>query len=102
MSFLSNVKYFLQNLWEFKWFLWKNRWWDYTYIYIMLKYKLEADIKYYEKHSITVEADKIVYEIQEVLSILNKLINTTEIGEEERLKTQLFYDLKKNIRNWWD
>lgn len=101
--------------------IWKDRDWDYWYIYEMIKYKLEDTEAYIRKDGIHVnnkyDADKIKtalnllyilqseHYIQEYYDSTDKFtmegINKA-IAKQDKAHRIFFKFLDHNIRNWWD
>ena len=73
-NFFRNIKYGLENL--IMWFpvIWKDRNWDHTFIYEILKHKLDLTQKHLRKYGHHVDAEKDADRIKVCVNLLNRLI----------------------------
>ena len=68
------MKNFIKNIWNFRKFLWENRWWDYSFIFFMLREKLKIDVKYYKRHSINKYACDQIKRMNLCIKVLNRIL----------------------------
>ena len=90
-----NIKNGIKNLWIYKSIIWNDRWYDYSYIFKILEFKLEQNIKNWDKsHYVGSEFTKkrmiiCLQRIQEYntnLENLQELLFTKKISKLEYLK----------------
>lgn len=101
----------------------EDRDWDWIFICILLKAKLEKQRKYIEEYSYHVTKEKDIKNISIVIFLLNRIINDEYIfmpivkklkkinfkyghEKQEEIEKQdndmLFNILRKEMKNWWD
>lgn len=112
-----NIKNGLKNLWTYKSVIWNDRWYDYSYIFKILEFKLEQNIKNWDKaHYVGSEFTKkrmiICFQrIQEYntnLENLQELLFTKKISKLEYLKqkdkllNKTWKSFGRNIQRFWD
>ena len=75
VKFLCSVKRGIFNL--VKWFpvVWKDRWWDYEFLLIVLRFKLRDMEKNFREKGIHVHAEKDTNKMQRCLYALNRLLD---------------------------
>ena len=71
----NNIKSFIMNLWNFKKFLWVNRWWDSHFIFFMLREKLKVDVKYYKKYGHHLYVQRDIDKMELCIKLLNRIID---------------------------
>lgn len=78
----------------FKWFriIWNDRWWDYRYILIILKHKLELTEKEFRKNGHHVHANRDADNIHICILLINRLLAANYCETE--------YD--KHFKKWGD
>ena len=112
-----NIKNGLKNLWIYKSIIWNDRWYDYSYIFKILEFKLEQNIKNWNKaHYVGSEFTKkrmiiCLQRIQEYntnLENLQELLFTKKISKLEYLKqkdkllNRTWKSFGRNIQRFWD
>ena len=116
-NFIRNVK----RVWYWLPIIWKDRDWDYYYIYEMLKQKLIKVEQYILKDGIHIYNDVDAANIRTAINMIEKvqneyyldqyLMNANELGTEnmmkavedhDKAKQELFKFLADNIDSWWD
>ncbi len=117
-SFIGNIRRVL------RWLpiIWRDRDWDYYYIYEMLKQKLIATEEYIRKDGIHIynvtDADSIKKAIDMIEKVqkeyyLDKYLSEAEnwyndegmrkaIEDQDKARKELFEYLDANIEKWWD
>lgn len=106
----------------YKWFpvIWKDRDWDYYYIYQVLKFKLEKQASHLNKYGYHVNAGRDAELMMTCVRLINKLQNeeyyeryydstpmSTELmyecqAQHDKAKRLLFHILSERIDSWWD
>jgi hypothetical protein len=119
---IQNKIYSIKKLWRWIPIIYKDRDWDYWYIYEILKYKLEDMENYIRKDGIHVynehDADKIKtalklldriqseYYIQEYYDTVADKFCMTEVrkalDKQQKAQRIFFKFLDHNIQKWWD
>ena len=112
-----NIKNGIKNLWIYKSIIWNDRWYDYSYIFKILEFKLEQNIKNWDKaHYVGSEFTKkrmiiCLQRIQEYntnLENLQELLFTKKISKLEYLKqkdkllNRTWKSFGRNIQRFWD
>lgn len=69
------VKIGIRNFWRWKEVIWNDRNWDETYLYRIMKHKMELMYKDVEKYSHHLYVEDELKSIKKCISILNRLIN---------------------------
>lgn len=107
LSKFRSVKTGIKNL--IKWFpiIWKDRDWDYYFIYAILHKKLNNMEKFYSSDKAWASDSKDVAEqIKEAKVLCKRLMDEDYINivdkKKEEDKNKLFDIINKNINNWWD
>ena len=107
-----------------EWFptIYRDRWWDHSFLYSILKKKLEIMEKYFRRYGISTQAEKDADKMKKCVLLLDRLIKDDYIDykqerrwepkfrllleKEEQMINQdldlLFKILRKQIRCWWD
>ncbi len=114
---LYNIKNGIKNLWTYKSIIWNDRWYDYSYIFKLLEFKLKDTIKNWDKaHYVGSEFTKLrmqiilnrIQEYQTNLENLQELYFTKKISKSEyiilteELLNKTWKVLGKNIIRFWD
>lgn len=121
-NWFRSIKPGVKNL--IKWFpvIWKDRWWDHSYLYSILRYKLSLMEEGFRTSGISVNSEKDARNIKICILLLDRLIKddysndykkAKKLGKikefwehEEMLINQdldlLFKTMRKQIRSWWD
>jgi len=109
---LCNVKYGLQNLWKWKSIIYKDRDWDWAFLYTLLEVKLENMAMYHRSHGITCGAEEVAAEMQECARLLRRIrdeeydwVKGGNSAMQKELKAdeeKLWSMMKEKSRNWWD
>lgn len=73
--FWYNPKRFIINFINYRKFLANNMWFDHSYIFQILKMKLENDVKYYKKYSLSLNSGEYVEEMETCIKLLDRIIN---------------------------
>ena len=112
-----NLKNGIKNLWKYRNIIWKDRWYDYSYIIELLKFKLKDNIKnwdnaHYIGSDFTKKRMMVLYnrleEFDMNLENLQELYYTKKISKLKysELKRELimktWYSLGRNIQKFWD
>lgn len=107
------------------WFsvIWKDRWWDHHFFFVILHKKLSLMEKNFRKHGCYTRAEKDADKMKIVVNLLDRIIKdeyfenadkdskmkphykTVFEKEDELIKQDIemtFKLLKKYIRSWWD
>ena len=114
---LYNIKNGIKNLWTYKSIIWNDRWYDYSYIFKLLEFKLKDTIKNWDKaHYVGSEFTKLrmqiilnrIQEYQTNLENLQELYFTKKISKseyivlKEELLNKTWKTLGRNITRFWD
>ena len=83
-----------------EWFpiIWKDRDWDHTYFYIVLKHKLEMMSKYEKKYAIAERSAEIAEKMDEAVNLIDKLLNYDYTEEAEKPFYEVYPDFKLDIK----
>jgi hypothetical protein len=111
----------IKNLIRWTPILWKDRDWDYYFIYEILKYKLTFTEKFIREKGIHMHNNEDADSILKAIDLINKvqteyyldkyLSEATEWNKEgidkavedhDKGKQELFQHLNDNIEKWWD
>ena len=103
------------------WFpvIWKDRWWDHSFLYSILRYKLSLMEEGFRTRGMSINSEKDAHNIKICVLLLDRLIEDAYIDysikvgnirksfdEQEQMTNQdldlLFKILRKQIRVWWD
>lgn len=117
-----NVVYGIRNLIKWLPIIWKDRDWDWTFLMIILSFKLKNMSELHEKYSVykdykkrshdlktaSILADRIADEeyYYDVLNNKDKHSNVNAFKAKEKLHNRdiktLFRLMEKELKNWWD
>ena len=125
--FLWDVKHVHKTIWVgikniWKWFpvIWKDRDWDYYYIYQVLKFKLEKQANYLIKHGSHENANRDAELMMTCVRLINKLQNEEYYEryydsrpmsiemmrkcqtQHDKAKRLLFKIMNDRIESFWD
>ncbi len=119
MNLFRSFWYGVKNL--IIWFpiIWKDRWWDYYFLFVLLRKKLSIMEKNFRKYGMYLYAEKDADKMKKCLLVLNRLIEDdydVRASEKNSMKERkyhaeylkqqdidyLFDTLRKNILTWWD
>jgi hypothetical protein len=94
-QFFRNIEYGVENL--IVWFpiIWSDRNWDQTFIYTILRHKLDQTQKYFRKYGHHVNSDRDANNMKTCVLILDRLLN--DIYHEQAFKK---YDKKWGEANF--
>jgi len=102
------------------WFpvIWKDRWWDHSFLYSILRKKLELMEEGFRLHGMGLHSEMDAKNMKKCILLLDRLINDAYIDyskgnnirnsfeKEEMMIEQdldlLFNIIRKHIRTWWD
>jgi len=121
-DFFRGIKPGLANV--IRWFpvIYKDRWWDHSFLYSILRYKLLLMEKGFRTYGMSTNSEKDAHNIKICRLLLDRLVNDAYIDyegkrgwepkvrfsfekEEEMINQDLdmlFEILRKQIRCWWD
>jgi hypothetical protein len=93
MSYLRNLKYGIKNL--IRWFpiIWKDRNWDFYYIYLILRHKLHLTEQHIRRHSFHTRAEKDADQIKKCVLILDRIIKDDYFEMAMRAKGKLKFEI---------
>lgn len=112
-----NIKNGIKNFWKYRNIIWKDRWYDYQFIFIILEFKLKYTIDNWDKaHYIGSHFTKLrmrvllnrIEEYQTNLDNLQELYFSKKIDKEEylllkdKLLNKTWKSLGRNISRFWD
>ena len=112
----------IENIVEWFPIIYQDRWWDHSFLYSILRKKLEIMEKNFRCCGISTQAEKDADNMKKCILLLDRLINDAYIDyrqergwapkfrlsyeKEEQMINQdldlLFKILRKQIRCWWD
>lgn len=118
-DWLKNIKYGIQNL--IIWFsiIWNDRWWDYNFLYRIIRFKLIQTEKKTRIVGCHVNAVRDADNIKKCIKLLDRLIENDyyklapkKIHRNKQLeyavflegldKKRLFSTLRQHLHEWWD
>jgi hypothetical protein len=121
-DFIRGIKPGIGNV--IRWFpvIYNDRWWDHSFLYYILRFKLDDMEKNFRKHGHGTNSKKDADNMKKCKLLLDRLSNDAYIdynedrgwapkirfsfNKEERMINQdldmLFKILRKQIRCWWD
>lgn len=114
---LYNIKYGIKNFWKYRNIIWKDRWYDYQYIFCILEFKLKDTIKnwgsaHYVGSEFTRKRMQVllnrIEEYRTNLENLEELLYQKKISREEylqlkdKLLNKTWKSLGRNITKFWD
>ncbi len=101
--------------------LWKDRDWDYYYIFEILKTKLKFQSEHFRKHGYHVSSERDAERMELCIRLIDKVQNEYYLDEQlmkkdpiidkdienairkhDKAKKLLFNILENNIESWWD
>lgn len=68
------VKNFFKNIWNFRSFLVRDRWFDYCYLLQMFSDKLKHDVKMYKCKSLNSHPEHIIERMELVIHLLDRVV----------------------------
>lgn len=80
--FLYNLKYGIKNLFKYFKVIWNDRHWDYSFILILLKFKLETIKNSYSKKHYSTDVPYQLKYINICIILLDRLIENNFLEEE--------------------
>ena len=111
-TFLRNVKYGLQNLWKWKNIIYKDRDWDWTFLYRIMAYKMECMAAHMEEYGFHTNQEVTVSELREcakrLLRVEEENYGKGELKWEyveklmEKDEEWIYGTMKEKARTWWD
>jgi hypothetical protein len=114
------IKYGVKNLYKWFWIIWKDRDWDYYYIFQVLKFKLEKQAKHLSERNWHESSKRDAEVIMTCVRLINKLQNEEYYQEyydskpmnnemmhrcqaqHNKAKRLLFKIMNDRIEGWWD
>lgn len=113
-SLYYNIKYGIENIFIWLPIIWKDRNWDYIYIYLILQKKFEL-MENIHKNSYCVNKEKTIRQLKIAKELCKRLSKESYLTNKkdfenflynkymkEQDKNYLFDILKKYINHWWD
>ena len=112
-----NIKNGIKNLWKYRKVIWNDRWYDYSYIFKLLEFKLKDTIKNWDNaHYVGAHFTKLrmqvllnrIEEYQTNIENLQELLYKKKLDRKEyfKLKEELlnktWKSLGRNIIRFWD
>jgi len=129
-SFYHQTIYGIENI--IRWFplIWRDRWWDWSYLADMMEYKLRHDAEQFEKRGMSISSKRDARRMRICAELLRRLSNET--ASEQRLTREVVFDdseagikkrrrlykeieeleayyadylfttMRKHMRGWWD
>ena len=112
-----NIKNGIKNLWTYRKVIWNDRWYDYSFIFKLLEFKLKDTIKNWDNaHYVGAHFTKLrmqvllnrIEEYQTNLDNLQEMYFTKKIDRKEYLKlkeellNKTWKSLGRNITRFWD
>ena len=85
---------FIRNVWKYRRFLKKDSWWDYHFIFEMLRDKLNYDLEMYRTKSFNARPEPIIKSLNLCVNLLNRLIKDNYFDN-----AFLFYE--KKYPDWY-
>lgn len=79
-SIICNIK----NIFYYLPVIWKDRYWDYEFILVLLKHKLERDKEHFKANNIVEDTSLIYNQIDEVINYIDKYLNPDDAFINER------------------
>ena len=106
----------IKNLWRWFPIIWKDRDWDYYYIFQVLKFKLEKQAKHLNKYGSERDAELMMTCVRLINKLQNeeyyeayydsKPMNNEMMhkcqAQHNKAKHLLFHILNERIDSWWD
>lgn len=112
-----NLKNGIKNFWKYKGVIWKDRWYDYSFIIELLKFKLKDNIKNWDKaHYVGSDFTKkrMIVLLKRIEEFDSNLENLQELYYKKKISKKKYNELKKellmltwfslgrNIQRFWD
>ena len=104
--------YGLQNFWAYRSLIYRDRDWDWAYLYQMIEFKILRMSKLQREHGVHTTATQLAEEMEEAASILKRLYEDAYPYQDSHFKDYLEMqkeDLKrfcqlfeKKSKGWWD
>ena len=117
-DFFRGIKPGIGNIIEWFTVIYKDRWWDHSFLYRILSFKLRQIERNFRGRGVAVHTEKELRKIKTCYLLLDRLINDDYVSykrgdnirksheKEERMINQdldlLFKIMRKQIRVWWD
>ena len=119
---IKNILIGLKNIWKWRKVIYKDRNWDYWFVYEVLKTKLKFQAEYLHKHGMHESSSANAKQILECAELMCKVQNEYYIDEalkgladegwtddkfaevaakQDEAKKLLFKTLEDNIEHWW-
>lgn len=83
MRKLKNVFFNIKRIIKWLPILWKDRDWDYSFILIILQFKIRQNRKYISKYGLAANKDKIIKEMKTVENLLERLADCQKYTEKD-------------------
>ena len=119
---IRNLKEGIRNIIEWFPVIYEDRWWDYSFLYSILRKKLSLMEKGFREDGICLNSEKDAKKMKICVLLLDRLINDDYIDygkdnglgpnirilmdkEDEMIEQDLdllFKIMRKQIRSWWD
>lgn len=108
---MRSIYYGIRNLIYYFPVIWRDRPYDYEYIYDLLYYKLRLMERLFRHDAMVADREEVANQISEVLKRLEILKDDDfeseqsyieYLDEREKIKNELFDMIKNNIDGWWD
>lgn len=107
---LRNIKYGLQNFWKYKTLIWRDRDWDWAYLYQIMEFKLQEMAKLHREYGICTNNIGLAEEMEEAAGCLNRIYEDMyELDDYLKSRDMSEADLerfcklfKENSKGWWD
>lgn len=111
-EFFYNLKWFFKNLIFFRKVLWRNRPYDYIYLFYSLKEQIRYMLRHHMKYSIFEDKEETIKDMRRAIVILTRLYEESYFKEtfdykkaEEKAEEDLDKLLKlfkEKIFRWWE
>jgi hypothetical protein len=117
---LNSIITGLSNIWKWRKVIYRDRDWDYWFIYEILKTKLQYQSEHFIKYGYHENSSKDAKQMLECIDLIDKVQNEyyeeqaleSEVWDEKEMKAaqdkhnearkKLFKLLEENIERWWD
>jgi len=106
---LRNIKYGIQNFWKYKTLIWKDRDWDWCYLYQLQEFKLREMANLQRKYGICFSSEILASEMIEAANCLERLCEDSYSEDYAECLSMAKEDLKKfckifeeKSKEWWD
>lgn len=111
-SHLRDIKRGISNLWKWRKIIYRDRDWDWAYMYELLEYKMRCMAKYHEDYGQVVSSPHIASDLRRAADLLHRIrredypwsSNTYEDIEAQMKEdeTELWELVRLRSRTWWD